>query len=146
MGHKEFLDILGDGLHKGLSAFWMLSKIMIPVYVVLTILARTPVLAGLAETCAPLMKFWGLPGDAAMALVLGMTINIYACVAATVALHLTPAQMTIVAVIIGISHNNILEGIILHKTGAPIGILVPMRVVAGLGLGWLVGAGFQLVG
>jgi Fe2+ transport system protein B len=145
MEQKKFQHILGDGLHKGLSAFWMLSKIMIPVYVVMTILARTPALARVAETCAPLMKHWGLPGDAAMAIVLGMTINIYACIAATVALHLTPAQMTIVAVIIGISHNNILEGSILHKTGAPIGILIPLRIVAGLGLGWLVGVGFQFM-
>lgn len=138
--------IIGQGIHKGLGSFWMLGKVMVPVYVIMTVLAQTPVLPWIAGVCAPLMKYWGLPGDAAMALILGMTINIYASIAATVALHLTPAQMTIVGVIIGISHNNIMEGAILHKTGAPVGFLVPLRFVAALALGWLVATGYGMVG
>ena len=136
----------GEGLHKALVSFFMLCRIMIPVYVVMTILGRTPVLPWVADACAPFMKFWGLPGDAAMALVLGMTINIYACIAATAALGLTPAQMTVVGIIIGVSHNQIMEGAILRRMGAPISILVPLRIVGGLGLGWLVAVGYRMFG
>ena len=81
MQHIEqttFGEILGNGIHKGLASFWMLTRIMVPVYVILTILARTPVLPWIAGVFAPLMKYWGLPGEAATALVLGMTINIHA--------------------------------------------------------------------
>ena len=146
MDRATFYTAAGEGLHKALGSFFMLCRIMIPVYVVMTILGRTPVLPWVADACAPFMKLWDLPGDAAMALVLGMTINIYACIAATAALGLTPAQMTVVAVIIGVSHNQIMEGAVLHKTGAPIGILIPLRVIAGLGLGWLVAVGYRMFG
>jgi len=138
--------ITGDGIHKGLASYWMLVKVVIPVYVIMTILGKTPVLPWIADVCAPFMKFWNLPGDAATALVIGMTINIYACLGATVALGLTPAQITIVGVIIGISHNNIMETAILRKTGAPVGLLVPIRLIAGLVLGLLVAVVYRLVG
>lgn len=143
---RTFGGTLGHGVHKGLVSFWMLSRIMVPVYVILTILAQTAVLPWIAGVCAPLMKFWGLPGEASTALVLGMTINIWATIAATVALNLTPAQMTVVGVIIGVSHNHIMEAAILRKTGAPISLLVPLRIVVGLGLGWLVAVGFNMGG
>ena len=146
MDRATFQQAAGEGLHKALASFFMLCRIMIPVYVVMTILGRTPVLPWIANACAPLMKFWGLPGDAAMALVLGMTINIYACIAATAALGLNPVQMTVIGVIIGVSHSQILEAAILRKMGAPVSILVPLRVVAGLGLGWLVIMGYRLFG
>ncbi|MFC1475656.1 nucleoside recognition domain-containing protein [Candidatus Zixiibacteriota bacterium] len=142
----SFRQTLGAGLHKGLGSYWMLCKVMVPVYVIMTVLAQTPVLPWIAGICAPLMKYLGLPGDAAMALILGMTINLYASIAATVALNLTPQQMTIVGVIILVSHNNIMEGAILHKTGAPVGFLIPLRIVASLVLGWLVATGYGMVG
>jgi hypothetical protein len=100
---QTFKQTIGSGIHKGLGSYWMLCKVMIPVYVIMTVLAQTPVLPWIAGMCAPLMKYLGLPGDAAMALILGMTINIYASIAATVALSLTPQQMTIVGVIILVS-------------------------------------------
>ncbi len=140
-----FADQLGQGIHKGLQSFWLLCKIMVPVYVIVNVLNATPVLPWIAEQCAPLMDFFGLPGGAATAIVIGMTINIYACVAATAALNLTPEQMTVVAVMIGISHNNIMETAILQKTGAPIKYLLPMRFIAALGLGWLVAFGYGMV-
>ncbi len=143
---QSFTQTLGIGIHKGLGSYWMLCKVMIPVYVIMTILARTPVLPWFAGVCAPFMKYWGLPGDAAMALILGMTINIYASIAATVALNLTPAQMTIVGVIILVSHNNIMEAAILHKTGAPVVFILPLRIVVSLVLGWLVATAYGMVG
>ncbi len=143
---QTFKQTIGSGIHKGLSSYWMLCKVMIPVYVIMTVLAQTPVLPWIAGVCAPLMKYLGLPGDAAMALILGMTINIYASIAATVALNLTPQQMTIVGVIILVSHNNIMEGVILHKTGAPVGFIVPLRIIVSLVLGWLTATGYGMVG
>jgi spore maturation protein SpmB len=146
MDRKDVWRITGNGIHKGLASFWMLVKVVVPVYVVMTVLGQTPILPWIAGVCAPFMKFWGLPGDAATALVIGMTINIYACIGATAALGLTPAQITIIGVIIGISHNNIMETAILRKTGAPVRLLVPIRFIAGLGLGWLVAVGYRLIG
>ncbi len=142
---KSVSDLLGQGIHKGLLSFWMLCKIMVPVYIIVNVLNKTPVLPWVAEQCAPLMDLFGLPGGAATAIVIGMTINIYACVAATAALNLTAEQMTVVAVMIGISHNNIMETAILQKTGAPIVYLVPMRFIAALGLGWLVAFAYGMV-
>lgn len=144
--NQSFTQTLGTGIHKALGSYWMLCKVMIPVFVIMTVLGKTPVLPWIAGQCAPFMKYWGLPGGAAMALILGMTINIYASIAATIALNLTPAQMTIVGVIILVSHNNIMEAAILRKTGAPISFLVPLRVVGSLVLGWLVALAYGMAG
>jgi len=143
---ENFRQTLGTGVHKALGSYWMLCKVMIPVFMIMTILAQTPVLPWIADACAPFMKYWGLPGSAAMALILGMVINVYASVAATIALNLTPAQITVIGVIILVSHNNIMEGAILHKTGAPVGFLVPLRVIGSLALGWLVAFAYRMAG
>jgi hypothetical protein len=124
---------------QGLKTFWLLMRVMIPVYIIIAILARTPVLPAIADFCQPAMGIWGLPGDAALAMVLGHFVNLYAALAVIAAGQWDPAAVTVAAVILGISHSHLMESAIFRLMNAPFGVLAAVRVTAGWGLGWVVG-------
>ena len=78
------------------------------------------------------MSLLGLPGDAAVPLVVGYVLNIYAAVGSMQALDLTAPQITVLAIAILIGHNLIVEGAVLHKAGMNGVAFGALRVVAGL--------------
>lgn len=63
------------------------------------------------------MRLINLPPEAALPIISGMVINLYAGIAAMTALPFTLEQMTLIAVFTLICHNLIIEGIIQHKSG-----------------------------
>jgi hypothetical protein len=84
------------------------------------------------------MRIWHLPGDAALAMVLGHFVNLYAAIAVIAIGNWDPIAVTIAGVILGVSHNHLMEAAILRKMQAPALLLTGMRVVVGWSLGWLV--------
>lgn len=132
--------VLWTGARKGLSTFWMLMRIMIPVYIVVSILNHTPVLPAIAEFFEPYMRFWHLPGEAALAMVLGHFVNIYAALAVIAAGGWDPVAVTVAGVILGISHSHVMEAAIFGQMRAPVVALVSLRIIAGWSLGWVVAA------
>jgi hypothetical protein len=126
------------GIKKGLWTFWILMKIMVPVYIIVTLLNHTPVLGAIAKFFEPYMGIWRLPGDAALALVLGYVVNLYAAIAVIAAGGWEPASVTIAGVILGVSHSLIMEGAILRQMRAPAALVITMRIVLGLILGYVV--------
>lgn len=129
--------VLLHGARKGLETFWMLMRIMIPVYIGVSLLDRTPVLPAIAHFFEPFMGIWHLPGEAALAMVLGHTVNIYAAVAVIAAGGWDPVSVTVAGVILGVSHSHVMEAAIFRKMRAPALLLVVMRIVVGWTLGWL---------
>ena len=132
--------VLRRGLSQGLKTFWILMRVMVPVYITIAILARTPILPAIADFFQPAMGIWRLPGDAALAMVVGHFVNLYAALAVIAAGHWDPAAVTVAAVILGISHSHIMESAIFRLMRAPYGLLAVIRVTAGWGLGWVVAA------
>jgi hypothetical protein len=65
----------------------------------------------------PLMGWLGLPGEAALPIISGMLINVYAAIATMTVLPFSIGQMTLIAVFVLIAHNLIIEGIIQHRSG-----------------------------
>jgi hypothetical protein len=63
------------------------------------------------------MSVLGLPGEAAVPLVVGYVLNIYAAVGAMEALSLSSTQITVLAVAMLIGHNLIVEGAVLYRAG-----------------------------
>lgn len=120
------------GLKSGLQTFWDLAKVMIPAYGATLVLDRLGVIAWLAEVARPLMGLFGLPGDAAVPLVVGYALNIYGAIGSMQALDLNARQITVLAVAILIGHNLIVEGAVLHKAGMSGFAFGALRVVAGL--------------
>ena len=120
------------GLKAGLQTFWELARVMIPAYGATLILERLGVIAWLARAARPLMTLLGLPGDAAVPLVVGYVLNIYAAVGSMQALDLSSRQITVLAIAILIGHNLLVEGAVLHRAGMNGFAFGALRVVAGL--------------
>ncbi|HET6474539.1 MAG TPA: nucleoside recognition domain-containing protein [Thermoleophilia bacterium] len=120
------------GVVAGLQTFWDLTKVMIPAYGITLALEQLGVIGRLANAARPLMEALGLPGDAAVPLVVGYVLNIYAAVGSMQALDLTARQVTVLAVAILIGHNLVVEGAVLHKAGMNGFVFGALRVVAGL--------------
>jgi hypothetical protein len=120
------------GLRAGVGTFWDLAKVMVPAYGATLILERLGVIAWLAQATRPVMSLMGLPGDAALPLVVGYVLNIYAAVGSMQALDLSPAQVTVLAIAILIGHNLLVEGVVLHRAGMNGLAFSVLRVVAGI--------------
>ncbi len=120
------------GLRSGLQTFWELARVMIPAYGATLVLERFGVIEWLAAAARPLMTLLGLPGDAAVPLIVGYVLNIYAAVGSMQALDLDATQITVLALAILIGHNLIVEGAVLHKAGMNAVAFGALRVVAGL--------------
>lgn len=113
----DYKRTLKNGLISGFKTTWVLAKIMIPVYFFVTLLGHTPVLEWISGLLAPVMKVVGLPGEAALALVLGNVINIYAAIGVIAGLTLTAKEITIIAVMLSFSHSLFPETAVAKKTG-----------------------------
>jgi hypothetical protein len=116
--------------------------IVAPVYTVVTILKYTPIIKTFAGFMSPLMKHFGLPGEAALALILGNVINLYAGLGAVTALKITAAQLTVLSLMLLLSHSQILETAVFFQIRAKWWLLWFIRLVlsllAGVGLSRLI--------
>ncbi|AQS59555.1 nucleoside recognition domain-containing protein [Desulforamulus ferrireducens] len=111
------IDTLKRGLHKGLSTTWLLTKVVVPIYVLVTFLSFTPVFNHIADFCSPLMKYVGLPGEASLALVVGNVLNIYGALGVISSLQLNVKEINIIALMLLLSHTIIVESAVAGKCG-----------------------------
>ena len=125
---NRYGQIAVDGFFRGLESFWLLVKIMLPVYFIVTFLKFTPILPALANFFAPYMQIFGLPGGAARAIVLGNTVNLYAALAVIATLKMSSGQVTILAIMLAISHSLPMEVTITQKMGTKYITILIMRL------------------
>lgn len=133
-----------NGIVTGLrTALWLLS-IMVPVSLAVTILAWTGLLGWLAAPLDPIFGYLGLPGEAVVAFLTGIFLNIYSAIATLGSIPLTERQVTIFAMMALISHNFLVEATVQHKTGTPAWRTVSLRLTSsllvGLVLNWILPA------
>lgn len=121
-----------NGFKKGILTLWNLSKIVVPVYFLVTFLSYTGILNTISDLCEPVMNIVGLPGEASLPLVLGNFINLYAGLGAMASMALTSKQATILAIMLSFSHALFLESAVVKKVGVSIGFAVFIRVVLAL--------------
>ncbi len=128
-----------EGVKKGIETTWMLGKVMVPVYFVIAFLQRTPVIDWIAKACQPLMAIFNLPGEAAIILVIGNVLTLYAAVGAIKAISFTISEITIIAVMLSFSHALFVETAITKKLGINVYKVIAVRlglaVVSGIILG-----------
>jgi hypothetical protein len=110
--------------------------IIVPVYTLMAVLKYLNVLQVVAGWCRPAMKYFGLPGDAAFALVLGNFLNLYSAIGVIAALKLTSAQMTLLSIILLFSHSQILESSVFFQIRTKYGLLLAIRLATALLAGW----------
>jgi len=110
---------------------------MIPVYVIVYFLKFTPVMDYLSSLFEPFMVYFGLPGQSALSYITGTFVNLYAALAIIAGLDLNGRQVTILAVMLGISHSQIMETAILAQMRARPIIVSTARVIFSLIVGFL---------
>jgi hypothetical protein len=148
---SDLPDLLGDqpspglvlrrdlprGLRSGLATFWSLARAMIPAYALALVLEKLGAVSAIAHVAQPVMSLVGLPGSAAVPLVLGWVLNVYAAVGAMTALHLDARQITVLALAVLIGHNLLVEGAVLRRAGVSgvgFGVLRALSGLAAAGL------------
>lgn len=119
---------LKRGLMVGLNTTWALGKVIFPVTLIVSILQYTPVLPWVIELITPLMSLLGLSGDAAIPLVIGNFLNLYAAIGAILTLDLTVKEVFIIAVMLSFSHNMLVESSVALKVGVKLWIIVLVRL------------------
>ncbi len=116
------------GILVGLKTTWTLGKIIFPVTLIVALLQHTPVLPWIIKLIAPLMNIFGLSGDAAIPIVLGNLLNLYAGIGAILTLDLTVKEVFIIAVMLSFSHNLLIESSVALKVGVKLWIIVAVRL------------------
>jgi len=135
-------DTWKKGFTDGLKTSITLLKVILPVFAIIKVLEHTPVIGWISQAFDLLMRFVGLPGEAALAVVTGMLFNFYAALGIIFALGLSAWQITIMAVILSCCHELVLETAIIKKTGIPAWPIVGIRLLAA----FTAGAVMNLVG
>ncbi|WP_342432969.1 nucleoside recognition domain-containing protein [Neobacillus sp. FSL H8-0543] len=121
------INSMKKGLLVGFKTTWTLGKIIFPVTLIVALLQYTPVLPWLIEAISPLMKLLGLSGDAAIPLVLGNFLNLYAAIGAILTLDFTVKEVFILAIMLSFSHNILVESSIALKAGVKLWIVFTTR-------------------
>lgn len=117
-----------SGLIVGLKTTWTLSKVIFPVTLIVSVLQYTPVLQWIIAGIAPIMNLIGLPGDAAIPLVLGNFLNLYAGIGAILTLDLTVKEVFILATMLSFSHNLLIESGVAMKVGVKLWVILTVRI------------------
>lgn len=116
------------GLKAGIKTTWTLSKVIFPITLIITILQYTPILPWIINFIEPFMEFLGLRGEAAIPLVLGNTLNLYAAIAGILSLELTVKEVFILAVMLSFSHNLFIESAVALRVGVKLWIILTVRI------------------
>ncbi len=127
-----------NGLRKGLRIYLELVIVIVPLFVFVTFLKHLQVFPVLEAWLSPFMGLFGLSGTATIALLTGFFFTAYGAVGIISALGLGWKEITILAVMITICHEVIIESVILKKMGGS-----PLRITA-LRFAFALSAGFVL--
>lgn len=133
---KMFLKVLRDGVSNGLSVTLMMVKIIVPCYIIIEFIKYYELIRPLSGLFRPIMKLLDLPGEAALGLLAGFFINLYAAIAILSPLNLSPKDITVCALILGICHSLIVETPVTKKTGVNYILLFFLRIIVGFLSGW----------
>lgn len=118
------------------AIWWELARIITPVAITVEILIRTGIIAAIAPAFAPLMGFYGLPPELALALLAGVLIGIWN--AAVLLFLLVPvgdlsvADVTVFSALILFAHALPIEQQIIRRTGTGMLASTLLRIAGGL--------------
>lgn len=116
------------GISKGLETTWTLGKIIFPVTFIVSILKYTPVIPFLSDALQPILGIFGLSGEAAIVLVLGNILNLYAGIGAMLTMDLPLKEVYILSIMLSLSHSIIVETAITTRIGVNPWIVSSMRL------------------
>ena len=124
-------------LKTALKSSWTILKLIVPIYILADILFYYNLLAHITFVFKPLVALLDLPPEAALAIVSGLFLNIYAAIAFAAPLGLSAKEWTVLAVFLGIAHALIVETEIMKRLGLSRLYSIGLRLGAGLLVGGL---------
>ena len=128
---------LKRGLLNGLSIIFVMVKVIVPCYIIIEFIKQAGLIETIGRLFAPFMGLLGLPGEAALGLIAGYLINLYAAIAVLTPLHLSAKDITVMALVLGISHSLTVETPVTRKTGVNGWLLLAVRIIFSLASGVL---------
>jgi hypothetical protein len=131
----DFATPLKTGLKKGFSVTLAIMKVVIPCYIIIEFIKHTGIIDIIGRIFKPFMGIFGLPGEAALPLIAGYVVNLYAAIAILTPLGLPAKEITIIALMLGISHSLTVETPITRQTGVNAWLLTLVRIVVSLASG-----------
>lgn len=132
------MNTIKKGLAVGLKTTWILGKIIFPITLLVTLLQYTPVLPWIVNLIEPFMGVLGLSGDAAIPLVLGNVLNLYAAIGAILTMELTVKEVFILAIMTSFAHNLIIESTVAAKVGVKLWVVVAVRIFLAVASGIII--------
>jgi hypothetical protein len=123
---------LKRGILNGLSIILVMAKVIVPCYIVIEFIKYFGLIDIISRFFRPFMGLFGLPGEAALGLIAGYLINLYAAIAVLTPLNLSTKDITIMALMLGISHALPIETPVTQKTGVNGWIMLAVRIVFSL--------------
>ncbi|AFL69033.1 nucleoside recognition protein [Sulfurospirillum barnesii] len=124
-------------LRTSLKSSWTILKLIVPIYILADVLFYYNLLSHITFIFKPLVSLLGLPQEAALAIVSGLFLNLYAAIAFAAPLGLDAKEWTILAVFLGIAHALIVETEIMKRLGLSRIYSILLRLSVGLLVGGL---------
>ncbi len=128
----------------------ILFRIMVPVVIAVKILSELGLVKYIAAAFSPVMNLVGLPGEMGLVWATAVITNMYGgiVVFASIApgLHMSTAQITVIACMILVAHSMPVETTIARKTGVRVRFMVPFRLLCALLLGFLLNTAYSVGG
>ena len=118
------------GVIRGLRTAAWLAMFMVPVSFAVTVANWTGALPWVAQWFAPLFNLLGVPAETSVVFLTGALLNIYSAIGALGSIPLTDRQVTLLGVMVLISHNLPIEVTVQSKAGSSGWRLLLIRLVA----------------
>jgi hypothetical protein len=134
---SRFLKALKAAVKPALSSIRFLLVIMLPVSLFVMILDYSGLLYYAALGMTPIMKAFGLPGEASLVIISSVFLNTYSAIAVIQSLALSGREIAILATMCLIAHNIIVESAVMQKTGSNTIKMVLLRVIFSFVAGFL---------
>jgi spore maturation protein SpmB len=134
---NQVLQSAADTLRPAVLVIRFLLIIMLPVSFAVLLLETSGILHYISVFMDPLMRFLGLPGEAALAFVSSVFMNLYSTIAVIQTLVLSGKQLIILASMCLIAHDFFVECLVMKKTGSRLSRIVPLRLFCALLTGWV---------
>lgn len=123
--------------HTAFKSSWTILKLIVPIYILADVLFYYDVLKHISFIFKPIVSLLGLPQEAALSIVSGLFLNLYAAIAFAAPLGLGAKEWTILAVFLGIAHALLVETEIMKKLGISRSFSIVLRLSVGLCVGYL---------
>lgn len=120
------------GTKEGFKSFVWMCEIVVPISLLVTLFQWTGWLSQLDLALKPLMNVLNLPAEAALPIIMGMLVNIYAVIAIMAVVPFTVEQMTLIAIFNLIAHSLIMEGVIQFRSGINVVKATVIRIAAAI--------------